>query len=144
MSAPIIFLPVIPAHHHQEPAHEPAAAVQATASGDAVAATTRAEHDRRALLDIRAFEQAERLAEGARQAAVAAAAAKLQAFGNNKTGDDFDRHNHAVRDAEVWYLQAVIAAAEQYGVLAHGWKQTLETLPPVISSAVRAEGKAYW
>jgi hypothetical protein len=78
--------------------------------------TTRAEHDRKKLLDIVAFEQAERLAEGAKQAAFATAAAELRALGERKTGADYDRHNNAVHAAEVAYLEAVIAAAAKFGI----------------------------
>ena len=110
----------------------------------AAAPASRAEHERAKFLDIRAFETAERLAEGARQSAVEQAAAELRAAGNGKTGDDYDKHNFAVYAAEQEYLRSVISAAEKHGVLAHGWKQALATLPPVVPSAVRAAGKAAW
>jgi hypothetical protein len=57
------------------------------ASHEPAPAKTRAEHDRAAFLNVHAFGVAERAAEGARQAAVAAAAAELQALGNaNRRG----------------------------------------------------------
>jgi hypothetical protein len=124
--ADVIFFPVISVqHHHPAPAK------------------SRAEHERNKLLDIRAFEQAERLAEGARQAAFEKAAGELRALGEHKTAAAYDRHNNAVNAAEVAYLEAVIAAAARYGIIG-GWKTTLATLPKPVPSAVRALGKANW
>jgi alkylhydroperoxidase family enzyme len=106
-------------------------------------AMTRAEHDRRKLLDVAAFGVAERLAEGTRQAAVEQAAAELKAIGNNKGEADYDRHNLAVHAAEVAYLTATIEAAAKYGVIGH-WKQTLANLPKPVTAQQWAEGKGKW
>jgi hypothetical protein len=135
MSAPIIFLPVIPVQHHQEPVHGPAATSPSP--------TTRAEHDRAKLLDVHAFGVAERAAEGRRQSDFAAAAAELKAAGV-PSADAYDRHNEATHAAERQYLETVIAAADQYGVASRGWKQTLQTLPKPKSAAEWAAGKGKW
>jgi hypothetical protein len=126
-AADVIVFPMVPQARPAEPAP-----------------VSRAEHDRKKLLDIASFEAAVRLAEGARQSAVAAAAAELQALGNGKTGADYDWHNLAVDRAERTYLETVIAAADQHGVASRGWKTTLQTLPKPVSARQWAEGRGKW
>ena len=85
-----------------------------------------------------AFEAAERLAEGAGHSAYETAARTLKANPGKS-----DAHNQATHAAERAYLEAVIAAAEKYGIIG-GWKTTLAHLPQPVSAATWASGRGKW
>jgi hypothetical protein len=98
-----------------------------------------AENKRNAVMNVWAFERAERHAEMLKQAAFAAAAAELKA-----NPGDFDTHNLATHAAEVAYLEQVLAACAQFGIRDAGWRTALATLPRPVSAQQWAEGKGKW